>query len=135
MELDKDCCGNVVAAEQQAQHTPGPWTAEGFTVYAGDGDDFGDVARATAGDSHVDPDYHLDRPDYERIANARLIAAAPETAAERDRLREVNADLLEAAKDAEAVLMGIRDNGGELAIAILPALVSVRAAIAKAEVQ
>ena len=26
MELDKDCCGNVVAAEQQAQHTPGPWT-------------------------------------------------------------------------------------------------------------
>ena len=96
MELDKDCCGNVVAAEQQAQHTPGPWTAEGFTVYAGDGDDFGDVARATAGDSHVDPDYHLDRPDYERIANTRLIAAAPETAAERDRLREVNADLLAA---------------------------------------
>ena len=32
-------------------------------------------------------------------ANARLIAAAPETAAERDRLREVNADLLAALED------------------------------------
>jgi hypothetical protein len=30
-----------------------------------------------------------------REANARLIAAAPETAAERDRLKEVNAELLE----------------------------------------
>lgn len=33
-------------------------------------------------------------------ANARLIAAAPETAAERDRLKEVNAELLEACKRA-----------------------------------
>ncbi|MFN7185458.1 MAG: hypothetical protein ACK5VE_03695 [Alphaproteobacteria bacterium] len=32
------------------------------------------------------------------LANARLIAAAPETAAERDRLKEVNADLLAALK-------------------------------------
>lgn len=30
----------------------------------------------------------------ERKANARLIAAAPETAAERDRLKEINAELL-----------------------------------------
>jgi len=30
------------------------------------------------------------------LANARLIAAAPETAAERDQLREVNAELLAA---------------------------------------
>jgi hypothetical protein len=34
----------------------------------------------------------------ENDANARLIAAAPETAAERDRLREVNAELLAALK-------------------------------------
>ena len=32
------------------------------------------------------------------LANARLIAAAPETAAERDRLKEVNAELLAALK-------------------------------------
>jgi hypothetical protein len=31
----------------------------------------------------------------EREANARLIAAAPETAAERDRLKALNAELLE----------------------------------------
>ena len=34
----------------------------------------------------------------ERDANAMLIAAAPETAAERDRLRESNASLIEAAE-------------------------------------
>ena len=39
-----------------------------------------------------------------RDANARLIAAAPETAAERDRLKEVNAELLEALKDAVSAL-------------------------------
>lgn len=47
-------------------------------------------------------------------------------------------DLLDAAKDAEAVLMGLHDSGGEaaaLAIASYPALVSVQAAIAKAEAQ
>jgi hypothetical protein len=33
-----------------------------------------------------------------REANARLIAAAPETAAERDRLKVVNAELLDALK-------------------------------------
>jgi hypothetical protein len=42
----------------------------------------------------VDPKY------AEGMANARLIAAAPETAAERDRLREVNAELVAALKQA-----------------------------------
>ena len=37
-------------------------------------------------------------------ANARLIAAAPETAAERDRLRESNAELVEALEEAVRVL-------------------------------
>ena len=32
----------------------------------------------------------------EQHANAHMIAAAPETAAERDRLKEINAELLEA---------------------------------------
>lgn len=34
----------------------------------------------------------------EAEANGNLLAAAPETAAERDRLKEINAELLEAAK-------------------------------------
>lgn len=38
-----------------------------------------------------------DNPKFmEAVANARLIAAAPETAAERDRLKAINADLLAA---------------------------------------
>ena len=40
--------------------------------------------------------YRIDR--YEAEANARLIAAAPETAAEQDKLREINADMLAALK-------------------------------------
>lgn len=37
-----------------------------------------------------------DHPKYEEaVANARLIAAAPETAAERDRLKEINAKMAE----------------------------------------
>ncbi len=38
--------------------------------------------------------------------NARLITAAPETAAERDRLKEINAELLESLKDCVACLGG-----------------------------
>ena len=38
-------------------------------------------------------------------ANARLIAAAPETAAERDRLKATNADLLAAAEAAVEMLV------------------------------
>lgn len=45
--------------------------------------------------------YFTDQQDSRKekdevLANARLIAAAPETAAERDRLKETNAELLEA---------------------------------------
>jgi len=34
--------------------------------------------------------------ETEALANAQLIAAAPQTAAERDKLKEINAELLEA---------------------------------------
>jgi hypothetical protein len=63
----------------------------------------------------------------ENDANARLIAAAPETAAERDRLKEVNAELLAALK---ALYEATPDNeGGDLGEACRQA----RAAISKAE--
>ncbi len=50
--------------------------------------------------------------DPERDANARLIAAAPETAAERDGLREINAELLEALELATHELNAIRARDG-----------------------
>ena len=67
--------------------TPGPWAAEddhdGYRI-EGRGNPSGTVAVLTA------------RRSVTGKADALLIAAAPETAAERDRLREVNADLLAA---------------------------------------
>jgi hypothetical protein len=47
-----------------------------------------------------------DQEQAESMANAQLIAAAPETAAERDRLKTSNSELLEALKgllDAHAI--------------------------------
>ncbi len=79
--------------------------------------------------------------DGTREANARLIAAAPETAAERDRLREINAELL-AALDllVDAIdEMQIAAATGSLNLvtdkmrAVLPLRTNARAAIAKAE--
>jgi len=60
-------------------------------------------------------------------ANARLIAAAPETAAERDQLREVNADLLAALEAVNSAF--ISGDGAEMQGAIRQA----RAAIEKAK--
>jgi len=75
------------------QHTPGPWEVggRGFEdhIFAEsdipkDSDDWGEALICeTAGN----------------VENARLIAAAPETAAERDRLKAQNAELLEALED------------------------------------
>ena len=51
--------------------------------------------------------YPSEDGDADTLRKASLIAAAPETAAERDRLKESNACLLEAAKIAEAYLKQI----------------------------
>lgn len=64
------------------KHTPGPWTADGCSVYALD--ETGNVNRFSA---HVQGGYVVDNPDVrpvkrtspeELAANARLIAAAPD---------------------------------------------------------
>ena len=76
------------------KHTPGPWHLEvgedGPPVVKDDNGEFVTYLSETR--------YHDGRHDQEAEANARLIAAAPQTAAERDRLREVNAELLAALK-------------------------------------
>ncbi len=73
-----------------AEHTPGPWkvfTTKDGTQVIGIGE--------LNGAGVADCGFGVWRGgSKEALANARLIAAAPETAAERDRLREVNAELL-----------------------------------------
>ena len=83
------------------QHTPGPWTTEHNApfVWGIYGPDNNWIAQTLP----KSDDGSADSPDQVE-ANARLIAAAPETAAERDRLREINAELL-AALEGEKVLI------------------------------
>lgn len=67
------------------KHTPGPWNydEEGF-IYGSTG--------FIVSDPHSSPEIDIE----EREANALLLAAAPDLLAERNRLREVNAELTEA---------------------------------------
>ena len=67
-------------------------------------------------------------------ANARLIAAAPETAAERDRLKEANTDLLAALK-ALLRFVEAHTETGEVIPPYTVEHVRARTAIAKAEGQ
>lgn len=75
----------------EMKHTPGPW---GCTEYANNPTlieiNIGNVIHPHFA---IDPDAGVGDEDR---ANALLIAAAPDTAAERDRLRAINADLLAA---------------------------------------
>lgn len=64
-------------------------------------------------------------------ANARLIATAPETAAERDRLKEVNAELLKALRSLAFFSGSFGDEDDRERLNDMMAV--ARAAIAKAE--
>ena len=74
-----------------AKHTPGPWQAR-----AGIGR--WNVTTTAAPRTFNICSINTDR--LEQDANARLIAAAPETAAERDRLKAINAELVTALRIA-----------------------------------
>jgi hypothetical protein len=111
------------------EHTPGPW------VYREDDQTItaileGEVARKYDAQAIIAEV----RPQPEAYANARLIAAAPETAAERDRLREVNAELLEALRNLVVDLEERAEWDGEARVVCAGAFTysNARAAIAKA---
>ncbi len=69
----------------EAKHTPGPWVYEAGTKTIRSKPANYWLATMNSWDGAVNNE-----------ANARLIAAAPETAAERDKLKAVNAELLTA---------------------------------------
>ena len=92
------------AEGSHAQHTPtpGPWYA---TTLTHDGETYSHVQSASINeDNYV---ARVDVMDEQGEANAALIAAAPETAVERDRLRQVNEAMLEALK---AVVLAVANN-------------------------
>ena len=91
--------------DEPSGHTPGPWA-----VVPNDG---AYVKRPEIGTLRIEAPFPkedilaivvTDIPELQRcaVANARLIAAAPETAAERDQLRVSKAELLAALDDLQA---------------------------------
>jgi hypothetical protein len=107
------------------KHTPGPWrfSSDGHIVSASTGERVCTPHSTLLGGKVSDQIKDLKR-------NARLIAAAPETAAERDRLREVNAELLAALKKLCADCNG--DNLGTVKAPRWAVLCAAETAIAKA---
>ncbi len=101
------------------QHTFGPWKIKSYAnpceyrmIWDADGNEIASAVLKT---------------------HARLIVAAPETAAERDRLKEINAELLEALEamvNMTVATMNQRDFAYSLSTA---AFDSARTAIAKAK--
>lgn len=89
-----------------AKHTPGPWAVEYVGTIAEVVNEETLFTVATCG-SHK---FGVVRE------NARLIAAAPETAAERDRLKEINAELLDELRKARLLLKNGRMKKDILAI-------------------
>ena len=83
------------------EHTPGPWTIRRALNPTDGGFDYA-VGAVVNGKERCIIEAFAVIGEGVRVnaeANARLIAAAPETAAERDRLRADKAELLAALKD------------------------------------
>ena len=131
------------------KHTPGPWCVGAindclFIINRQPRPSNDYVVFEGSGFATVDKFQIIAKLDYPSAdANARLIAAAPETAAERDRLREVNAELLAALKDAVSALDAdaskspLGERHAKLAQGWFRAMYGdkARAAISKAEVR
>jgi hypothetical protein len=109
----------------KTQHTPGPWD-----LVCTPSSSFNDIRYLSGPDCEKIATVHCKAGEMgqkEALANAALIAAAPETAAERDHLKEVNAELLQALE----TIVKITD--GSQPIDYPGALMVARAAIAKAK--
>jgi len=114
--------------QTQTKHTPGPWRADGFSVYHRGGGDvprkpLAQVDSAYMSDCATDPARAMDSeiPEHEAYANARLIAAAP------DLRSAMNPTLLDHAAELLA-----DDGHPEYAAMLANKAMEERAAIAKA---
>ena len=77
------------------KHTPGPWRVNDLNIFQDNALDSVVMIATCAGASVLGYEEHK--------ANAHLIADAPETAAERDRLKESNACLLKVLQKVAAL--------------------------------
>ena len=99
--------------------TPGPWTIEYDNHGNGSFSEWWNVGPGGDGIAKVWNE-----------ADARLIAAAPETAQERDRLKAINAELVEALERTVCALEEVAEDGGT--IIYNETMDIARAALAKA---
>ena len=81
------------------QHTPGPWKwkwysspGEAQRLVSLDGEDILSAVDGQVYDDYDSDSAHIDVSE----ANARLIAAAPDTAAELERVKALNAEMVQA---------------------------------------
>ena len=120
-------------------HTPGPWTVNARRNVIGKVNGRDEVIALVADMPCIggSDDLAAQRGCEMEHANARLIAAAPDTAAERDRLLAVNADLLATLETVNEVF-GLGCNEREmirngLNQSELDAVLKTRAALARAK--
>lgn len=114
------------------KHTPGPWQVNKKVKTTVETCADGQGINIIADCSDVDGI----RSRAEDQANAALIAQAPDLLAERDRLRQVNAELVAALEDASFLLAKIGKFPGDLPQfmgSIIRSVQDARAALAKAK--
>lgn len=87
----------VTLSHVRPEHTPGPWKLK--TGLREDNTPYTIVVRCIGSEPRICEVDEIDAEcEAENAANAQLITAAPETAAERDRLKEINQRLLDTLK-------------------------------------
>ena len=94
------------------KHTPGPWKTnhDGAFIYV----EYPTLktgvicSTARASDNDYTPSYSTVN-ESERVPNEHLIAAAPETAAERDRLKALCGEMLDALRKSNRALSTLAD--------------------------
>ena len=131
LEGHREMCNRVREAEAPARreaqemtkHTPGPWRINGTNVFQENA--LGSVVMIASCGGSVALTYE------ECQANARLIVDAPETAAERDRLRGLNSYLLVALKGIKRTIK----NGKRIEWFSYDEVAELDAAIREAEAQ
>lgn len=117
-----------------AEHTEGPWWIWDEThVMAGKGNRAGGMGeRLVANCGGTSSNVNRSAVRAENAANARMIAAAPETAVERDRLREALERVLEHFKPS-TTQGGANNKGQFVATPAMRAEALARAALATAK--
>lgn len=129
----------------EAKHTPGPWAVgRGAAVYGADGYEVADAAQGphihasyTGADGHwaSTPNAHIERDEDEELANAHLIASAPELLESVNKLLAwivLLAEALDTEPETVEAAFSNSKTGDSEAVSLKEHLEQARAAITKA---